>query len=406
MFPDLKGRAEGAWGWRAFMDPFSKKANIPCLRWARNACALSERAMTLAIGDVDHVKECPWLVGATFETDGKQLKLVLISSERSNASIPGLRHLNKAGYQVSSSDVPLSEMLARGNGVWRLEHVVGDVSLDSADTTVTAVDPGQAHPIHLVRAGGDVWAGDRSELVLGSHRVEEVFVTEAQYADWCGRKQWQDHEDMRRRSPYGAALYALLGKRRRTLASEEFLEYCKTFALHEETIYEELLTVKRRSLRFARFRRVTSAVEKVAEAIAPMCDKGKGRRFVCFGAATFRSQKGRASAPLKKLVRALAQRAVTVMTPEGGTSKYCPTRECHAELVRDEEDIRTRHCPNELCPLHTTPFNRDAGGSTGIGGVAYDAIEGLAAQIGLNADDFDVLSDVDDSTDVDSVVSE
>jgi hypothetical protein len=408
MFPDLQGRAEGVWGWRAFMDPFSKRANIPCLRRRRNWYARSERGMMQAIADVEDVTECPWLVGPTFETDGKQMKLLLLSSEHSNPSIPGLPELNKAGYMaVSKGPVSLKAVLERGNGVYRLEHVVPDESLDTTNTEVSAVDPGQVHPFHCMRATGDVWAHARTEIVVGSQRVEEVYITEKQYGEWTGRKVWQEHEEARRHptGAYGQALDALLGTRRRTLDSSEFVQHCRIFADHQHVIWKELLAMQRRTRRFARFGRVASAIERAAEMIAKMRDKGKCRRVVFFGAATFRSQKGRAAAPLKKLVRAVAQRVATVMTPEGGTSKYCPI--CGAELlvVHDGEDNRTRHCPNERCPLHHTPFNRDKGGATGIGGRGCDHVAGAVVQGGLNEDDFDIISD-DDDTDVDGLVLE
>ena len=156
-----------------------------------------------------------------------------------------------------------------------------------------------------------------------------------------------------------------------------------------------------------------SAIEKSAEMMAPMRDKGKGRRIVFFGAATFRSQSGVASAPLTKLVRALAQRAATGMASEWGTSKYCPLRECKTELVAvwDGGDNRTRHCPNERCPLHTTRFDRDRGGARGIVGNAFDLIAGVSARgKRLTDDDFDTIIVVGDddncSTDVDDAADE
>ena len=322
LFPHLEN-VQGPWGWRSFMDPFSKEANIPCLGRRKNWYARSERGMMKAIAATDPhygVSECPWLIGPTFETDGKQIKLRLLSSERSNASIPGLPQLSRAGYgSVSTAPSLLSELLHRGNGVYRLEHVEGEAgALQGVE--ITAVDPGQVHPIHCVCARGAVWS-DLVEVVNGSDRVDDVFVTEGEYGEWIGREAWQKHETRRRiDTPYGRALEVLLQQRQRTIIPDEFLSYCTAFAEHQDAIWTELLTRQRRFRKFVRFRKVMSASEKLAEAIAPMRDKG-AQRIVFFGAATFRSQKGRASAPLKKVVRAVAQRAVTVMTPEGGTSK-------------------------------------------------------------------------------------
>ena len=170
---------------------------------------------------------------------------------------------------------------------------MSDESLDSPDVDVHAADPGMVHPFHCLRAKGDVWTANRAEIILGSPRVEESFITEAEYGELTGRGAWQKHEDRRRerddgsRTPYGAALDATRAQRLRTIDSEEFVAYCSAFAANQDVIWTELLATQRRTRRFARLRKVMSAIEKSAEMMARMRDKGQRRRIMFFGAATF-----------------------------------------------------------------------------------------------------------------------
>jgi hypothetical protein len=62
-----------------------------------------------------------------------------------------------------------------------------------------------------------------------------------------------------------------------------------------------------------------------------------------FGKASFRAQKGRASAPRKAMIRELASRGVVLMVDENNTSKKCPG--CKEDTVEDKER-RIRSCKN------------------------------------------------------------
>jgi hypothetical protein len=137
-------------------------------------------------------------------------------------------------------------------------------------------------------------------------------------------------------------------------------------------MWKELLALPRRLFKFRRFRKVQSAVEKVAQTIVP---NPTDRVLVFFGRASFKARKGHASAPLKKVAKATCRRAVTAMTSEFGSSKYCPL---DGGRMLDTEDYRTRVCENTTCDLHVHAVNRDRSGCVGI---VKNAVEALRSNI-------------------------
>lgn len=373
LFPDLEDRMQGPWWYRAFMNPFLKRAGItqlqgPACRFSRSEAGFME---AMRFGSRKNLR-CPWLVGPSFLTDGRQIKIELLTSKDARPACPGLSKLRDAGYRVSFESVPLEDVLSRGDGVYRLEHINAP-SLDAYNgVKVTSIDPGQVHVIDGAVADGSAWRMENVvRLVRGE--VEEVVVTGDEYRENAKTLLAQGKEPARRDGnvDYGAAQMALRAERKRTCDSAEFVRYCRCWAERQGAIWGEVLHEKRRIHAFSRFRAVQSAVARIAEKVAPMRDKGKVRRIVFFGAATFKPCKGCASAPFKRVVHQIACRAPTAMVPEGGTSKYCSG--CGRELIKGE-GYRTRACITNPadCPLHEdgeeiVTFGRDTIGRTGIG---------------------------------------
>jgi len=98
-------------------------------------------------------------------------------------------------------------------------------------------------------------------------------------------------------------------------------------------------------------------------------------KVMLFGRASFKPQKGRASAPRKSMVREMASRGVVLMVNEYNTSKKCPG--CKVNLVEDKER-RVRSCtnfkvgsPENSCKLNSVEtkydMDRDNVGSINIG---------------------------------------
>ena len=367
VFKPLKGHIDGPWGWRTFMDPFSKLANIPCLHSATTRHAKMEATMHRAMKRIHLFSVCPWMVGSSFQTDGIQMKLLLHTLDSNRPGVPGLQHLHKAGYTGDFKKHTLKDIVKRGCGVYSLHSVIPGTVADLQDVQVTAVDPGQVLIVDGPRALGQNFCKENVVQLMHLPEAERCSYTGEEYRVRSLQLLGQSKEALRRNNTeYGAALEGL--PRRKTADLPEFEAYCSSYAEHEDVIWTEVLHVARKHHRFKHFSAVQSAVEAVAEKIAPMRDKWK-RRLVFFGAASFAAARGAAPAPCKKIVRALCIKAAVIMTPEAWTSQTCPG--CNKRL-REGPDYRTKLCETVFgCPLHpntaSETLQRDAVGGLNIG---------------------------------------
>lgn len=371
--PRVQLLANGAFWYRCILDPHSKAANIPCLRSCRNLqySRYMKNMLRLLKRSVFEKVECPWMVGASFLTDGVQLKLCLETLHADHAPVPGFSDLPKAGYQLGKKKVKLPDLLRRGDGVYKMDNISATTT-DLRGVTIKGVDPGMVRIVEAVTARGEDWT---RENAAGLMQTTDG-ITGEDYREQTWATKNEEAETRRRvvNVPYAEALQALKETRRRTCLKSEFVQFCSTSQAVSEALWGELLHVERRKQRFYRFSRVQSAVAKVAEWIAPMRDKGHKQRIVMFGAASFMPKKGCAAAPRKRIVRELALRAVTIMVPEPYTSQTCPGCMRKTETGGGH---RTRRCKtvagSVACPLllnHTDPhveYDRDAAGSTNIG---------------------------------------
>ncbi|KAG5184129.1 hypothetical protein JKP88DRAFT_244994 [Tribonema minus] len=387
LFPKLKVHiADGdPWWFKAIMDPFSKKAGIPRLRNAFNKYARSEHGMFAALKMVREGKDLPvpWMIGPSFETDGKQIRLQLITSALEHPGVPGMLQLSKAGYRVSFADTTLEEVLERGDGVYNLRHIHTAAGLEGFnDVTVTPVDPGQVATVKGVKIKGEHWRIENAaDITFGDH--PDVTFSSAEWETKTFTRKSKDVEMLRRRAdkPYGQALIQLQTERKNTCDYVTFTRYCRTWSAACGAVWGEVLTSHRRGHRFLRFRAIQRTVEEVAERIAPI--KGGrqkyGRRIVMFEDGVWKPKKGCAAAPLKKIVRAVCQRSATVMIPCTWTTKTCLG--CGYEN-EDGTDYRTRLCTTSHgCLLHphtpTVEFDRDQGARGVIGMRGVYVISGI-----------------------------
>lgn len=366
--PHLSNDLDGPWGYKSYMNPFDKKAKITTLTSAAASFGSSETSFFEAMTRQD-VTTCPWLVAPTISTDGRQVKVHLVTADVDHVAPHGFDKLHKSGYMVDEKGerFDISSLLRTGNGVYRLEHVHGRRE-DLEGARVTGVDPGQVHVVDGAVATGEEWT---REGVVSLMTTSESLIYAA---DAYGKVTMRDktatwERSTRTDTPYGEAMEALARRKKRTTSSAIFVEYCKEWALREEVVWKELLKHLRRKKAFTRYSAIQRAVESVVELLCPGRDADT-KRVVFFGAASFKACKGAASAPCKKIVRGLAQRCVVVMVPESGTTKRCPG--CGKVAKATEGGYRTRTCTTNpaVCPLvaaNLGVYNRDLGGKINIG---------------------------------------
>jgi hypothetical protein len=324
MFPELKNYCKGAWWFSAFADPFSTTANIPVLKSQRNRWARSGEGVLEALRRAKQKTadfSCFTLVNNSFVSDGVSCSLSLITSCHEHEPNPGVPELYKAGYEVSFKVQQLTDLLKRGNGVYKLKHVRSTVE-QLKKVHCVGLDPGQIHALDAVVALGSEWTRENVPNLVSK---EAIIYTGKMYKDKSGMQLSETMEVKRRHnSLYGAALDALTLERRKTCIPAEFEKYCRAWASVQKDICCELLSEERRIFRFIRYRAVQRTIEEMAATVAPPNMRHEQKRVIFFGKGYGKAAKGHVSTPCKKLVRVMACNCVVIITPEHYTSMMCP----------------------------------------------------------------------------------
>jgi len=310
------------------------------------------------------------MVGSSFLTDGFQVKIGLTTLLSTSKPFSGSSELNKAGYnKLPRANTTIQELISRGNGVYNIESLDPCYSLPE-NTIFMSADPGQAKIINVTSAPTETWMERDPEKMFSfcSH------VSEEEYRRDIIATKSEEHEVKRKNdTDYGRSIESLGGEQKRTSSLTTFLDYCKCWFQTGGKLLEETLHRTRRVHRFTRFRKTQSKLAKIADKyMGKLQDKCK---VMLFGRASFKSQKGRASAPRKSMIREMASRGVVLMVNEYNTSKKCPG--CKVNLVEDKER-RVRSCtnfkvesPENSCKLNSVEkeyeMDRDNVGSINIG---------------------------------------
>lgn len=359
-----------AWWFRDVLRPFSKEANIKCLRNKENTKYASSQQGYLSSLLKSGPDKCPWMVGESFLTDGVQVKLLLLTLNHTRTTFSGSSELNEAGYnKLPRADAPLETLLSQGRGVYNISSVTPSASVPDG-LVVMSADPGQAKVVNVSSATSEVWAKKDPRNILPTSTC--VFGDDYRRDTLASRSD--EYESFRRKNrAYGEAIDNLGGEKKRTSCLATFVRYCKSWFTNGHALLNETLQKGRKLLRFGRHRATQSTLAKIADKY--MGKLGAACRVMLFGKASFRAQKGRASAPRKAMIREMASRGLVLMVGEHNTSKKCPG--CLGDTVEDKQR-RTRSCrnfsignPEESCRLHplTQEFqmDRDDVGSTNIG---------------------------------------
>ncbi|CAM9681554.1 unnamed protein product [Ectocarpus sp. 13 AM-2016] len=329
-----------AWWFSDVLRPFSREANVKCLRSDENSKYASNQQGYLSSLLRSGPNKCPWMVGESFLTDGVQIKLLLLTLEHTRKAFPGSSELNEAGYnKLRRPDAPLENPLNEGRGVYNISTVTAANNVRS-DVVVMSADPGRAKVINVSSATAEVWARKDPRHILST----STCVLGDDYRRDTLASRSDKYESFRRRSsPYGDAIHSLGNEKKRTSCLDTFVRYCKSWCSNGPALFSETLRKARKLFRFGRHRATQRTLAKIADKyIGKM---GEACRVMLFGKASFRAQKGRASAPRKAMIREMASRGVVLMVNEYNTSKKCPG--CFGDTIEDKER-RTRSCTNKL----------------------------------------------------------
>ncbi|CAM9531290.1 unnamed protein product, partial [Pylaiella littoralis] len=362
--------SDDAWWYSSVINPYSKKANIKCLISKENSKYSSSQEGYLSSLLGDGPDKCPWMVGSSFLTDGFQVKTLLTTLLSTSKPFSGSSELDNAGYnKLPRADTTIQELITIGRGVYNIESLDACDSLPR-DTIFMSADPGQAKVINVTSASTETWEKRDPELMfsLCSHVTGEEYRRDILAIKSEEYEVWRKND-----TGYGLSIGNLSEQQKRTSSLDKFLDYCKCWFRNGTKLLEETLHRIRRVHRFTRFRKTQSKLAKIADKyMGKITDKCK---VMLFGKASFKAQKGRASAPRKSMIREMASRGVVLMVKEYNTSKKCPG--CKVDLVEDKER-RIRSCinfnvgsPENSCKLNSVEkeydMDRDNVGSINIG---------------------------------------
>jgi len=256
--------------------------------------------------------------------------------------------------------------------VYRLKHVHCDGLQGFNGVRVTPIDPGQVTIAEGVHIPGEKWRLDNVRDLMQNPEYRRVSCSGESYRTATFATKSSTAEAARRHhTAYGMALEGMRLLRKKTCDVAMFELYCRAWHEHSSVIWNEVLDNRRRKHRFLRFRATQRALEAIAEEIAPI-KGGKhlyGQRIVIFEDGLWQAKRGAAASPIKKIVRVLCPRAVTVITPAPYSTITCPG--CGHRNV-EGTDYRTRLCTTGRgCQLHIEgeecSFDRDIGGRTNSG---------------------------------------
>jgi hypothetical protein len=142
----------------------SAVANIPKMK-ARNNRRYAKDMDGLMLA-LRRGARCPWLLAPSVETDGIQLKAMLMTARDAHPGPDGFEQLPKSGYQLQAKPpIPLQSLIDKGRGVYNVKAVRCRED-EAADIEVTAIDPGQVCIIRYTTAPASAWnRGNVSNLM-------------------------------------------------------------------------------------------------------------------------------------------------------------------------------------------------------------------------------------------------
>ena len=333
--------SDDAWWFDEILQPYSTRVNIPCLRskgnamYARNIAGFLKALKPVRDGGSS---KCPWMIGSTFLTDGVQVKLGIRTLMRDHKTFCGSENLDKSGYKLPRADRNILDLLDIGRGVYNVKSLTPITPEQIPENlSVMSIDPGQVKIINVAKAPAKLWM-ERNPIPL-LNRCS--YVSGDEYREKTLARKQEIYEVQRRltNKAYDSSCKNLKNHKKRTSDMETFIDYCRSWAIYGKALFEETLRKNRKLARFRRFRAVQSQIDQIADKyFRKRCD---GKSVILFGKACFRPQKGKASAPRKKLIRSMACRGLVLMVDESYTSANCPG--CKSRMSEDRT-YRTKTC--------------------------------------------------------------
>lgn len=290
--------------------------------------------------DIDRVSCKGYLLNG-FRTDGYQIQLSLVASKKVKPVPTNTEKLEKAGYQIPAKPF---DVLMEPNGLFVVHQTRKDAKKIPPSMTnmyrITSVDPGCSEVVSVRTCDLDKCNSPQS--IVDNSLVWTMSGQE--YSKKSGRSFLEHRESLRRtNAKYRNSLLRFHTVVKKTSDRALFSTYCRAVASTLKVLYAENTKSARKRSRLHSSRMVQKTVDSLAVKISSSGAKKDEfvKNIVLFGDGSFQAQRGHASAPRKKIVRALAHRGCVGIMDEFFTSKKCPGG-CGNDMVDlDLDDQKT-----------------------------------------------------------------
>ena len=387
---ELQNDTTSGWWLSIGLDVYSKKANIRELIREQNIRSQSKfNEFVETLDTTSNNIHMPWIPGATFMTDGLQLKL-LITTLRSNRMV-GLKGINKSKYTgiKTAKSVKSVNMSDDNVGLYYMNEKLELEENDIKNYIYVGIDPGKNKPLSSCCIDGSKFNKDWSDTsrydTLNESLDDNKYITYSQYRYKVGTKRQETLEKKRRKQniKYKDAISSFQGTISKSSSFEVTKPYYQTLFNTWNVIKTEVTSHSRTLLKFLLFSKARSAVTTctniILEKAIEKSKELKKKLIIFFGDGSFCSSgHGKSSIPKKSFLKCMGSRYKVIVTNEFRTSKLHPMS---FNELKTEEGTRDRQCktenahcyPNssvkisqEQVKIHNKIRDRDAFGSVGI----------------------------------------
>jgi len=368
---------QGNFWFHEFINPWSKEANISQLRRQEYCYKKYQKSKKQNSNNKDKVtllqsdytvhnfnefknfieltdfKEFPWLVGSSILTDGKQIKIPLVTLiKRHTTNLSGLDKNKYTGIPILLEDKDKVNIRKVKQGIYHLDSFKKIKKEDINNYNIISIDPGVKEVVSYCTTRGKkvTFESNKNNEYLDQSCKFNLLnnncksITNEEYQKMIDNKKTKNYEETRRNinENYKKSMekYKQDCLSKKNINIEEFKKYLKVYFSFFDCYCKELINSERRNQKFLQHIRTQRGISKLANKILKTENKKggdenennrkenkiKNKNIILFGNGTFQGGGyGYATVPKKKLIRNLAsKKARVIISDESYTSKVCP----------------------------------------------------------------------------------
>ena len=369
--------SDNKWWCDSIIDVYNKETNIRELRRERDDMRSFKQVKNYVDTLVkDQFHNFPWIPGASFLTDGVQLKLPILTVRTpDNDRTSGLKKLFERGYS-SLGGSKVVKLDNKENGIFHYNNNITLGKTPRKDCVFIGVDPGRNKPLSVSFIEGNElplnYKNKKRIKVVDKSIESNSYITNEYYRTLIGALEQNNYEKLRRTgSKYGKALEQFKGTCKKSCLINKMSNYIKIRLETWEAISKELYRDCRTISKFKYYSKSQSAVSKCIKKLLEKVPTNK-KKIIFFGNGTFSAGgSGYGSVPKKRFIREMGVKDIVIITNEYNTSKLSPLNLMEHKKEKDTS-LRLRQCITEneertdVLKYLNKKHDRDALGSVGI----------------------------------------